>query len=106
MTVPTDSDILDMADNADEAARFLKQIANERWLLILCRLVTGEATVTELCAIAGLSASAMSQHLAKMRSEGLVAGRKDGLQVHYRIADPRCRRFLSFVHGEFCPGND
>ena len=97
------SEEIDIKDQAGDAARFLKQIANERRLIILCRLVSGEATVTELCDVAELSASAMSQHLAKMRSEGLVTSRKDGLQVHYRIADHRCLRFLSFVHGEFCP---
>lgn len=99
----TETDLSDLTEQAGDAARFLKQIANERRLIILCRLVTGEATVSELCETAELSASAMSQHLAKMRQEGLVSGRKDGLQVHYRIADPRCLRFLRFIKGEFCP---
>lgn len=93
----------ELSEQAAAAAKFLKQIANEKRLIILCRLVTGEATVSQLCDVAELSASAMSQHLAKMRSEGLVTGRKDGLQVYYRIADPRCLRFLRFIEGEFCP---
>lgn len=97
----TESDPLE--EQAEEAARFLKQIANDRRLIILCRLGTGEATVSQLCESAGLSASAMSQHLAKLRIEGLVTSRKQGLLVYYRIADPRCLRFLDFIKSEFCP---
>jgi len=91
-----------LQEQAGDAANFLKQLANEKRLLILCRLLAGEATVGELCEIAGLSQSAMSQHLAKMRAEGLVAGRKDGLQVHYTIADPRCIGVLHQLKDEFC----
>ena len=102
MTTVTDSDMALLQEQAEETARFLKQIANDRRLLILCRLVSGEATVSELCEVADLSASAMSQHLAKMHAEGLVDRRKNGLQVYYRIADPRCLALLGFLKDEFC----
>lgn len=95
-----------LQEQAGEAANFLKQIANEKRLLILCRLLEGEATVGELCEMAGLSQSAMSQHLAKMRAEGLVSGRKEGLQVHYVIADPRCAGLLHYLKDEFCTAAD
>ena len=74
----------------------------EKRLLILCRLAMGEATVSELCEVTDLSQSAMSQHLAKMRAEDLVKGRKDGLQVHYSIADPRCVGILHHLKSQFC----
>jgi len=102
MTTVTDPDMALLQEQAEETARFLKQIANDRRLLILCRLVSGEATVSELCEVADLSASAMSQHLAKMHGEGLVDRRKNGLQVYYRIADPRCLALLGFLKDEFC----
>lgn len=102
MSLLMDPGIMALQEQAEETARFLKQIANDRRLLILCRLVAGEATVSELCKVADLSASAMSQHLAKMRAEGLVDGRKDGLQVFYRISDPRCLALLGFLKDEFC----
>lgn len=100
--VTTDPQIAELQAQAGDAAAFLKQIANEKRLLILCRLDEGEATVSELGAVAGLSQSAVSQHLAKMRLEGLVAGRKDGLQVFYTIADPRCAGILTYLKSEFC----
>ena len=66
----------------------------------------GEATVSELCEVADLSQSAMSQHLAKMRSDGLVQGRKDGLQVYYSIADTRCFGILEHLKAQFCTAAD
>tara|TARA_R110002096_G_scaffold51665_4_gene135026 strand:- start:857 stop:1216 length:360 start_codon:yes stop_codon:yes gene_type:complete len=103
---PVDSHFAELQHQAGDAAAFLKQLANEKRLLILCRLALGEATVSELCEMADLSQSAMSQHLAKMRSEGLVAGRKAGLQVHYSIADERCHGILKHLKEEFCIAAD
>lgn len=97
-----DPQIAQLQDQAGDAAAFLKLLANEKRLLILCRLAMGEATVGELCEIAGLSQSAMSQHLAKMRSDGLVEGRKSGLQVHYSISDERCLGILMHLKSQFC----
>lgn len=97
-----DPQIAQLQDQAGEAAGFLKLLANEKRLLILCRLAAGEASVGELCEVAGLSQSAMSQHLAKMRSDGLVEGRKSGLQVHYSISDDRCLGILLHLKSQFC----
>ena len=104
MTTTQDPALEALQHQAEETARFLKQIANDRRLLILCRLVAGEATVSELCRVADLSSSAMSQHLARMKAEGLVDGRKQGLQVFYRISDPRCLGLLGYLKDEFCTG--
>ncbi|MFA6266187.1 MAG: metalloregulator ArsR/SmtB family transcription factor, partial [Pseudolabrys sp.] len=73
---------------AAEAASLLKLMANENRLLILCRLaITGELSVGALAGAVSLSQSALSQHLAKMRDDGLVATRRDAQTIYYRIAD-------------------
>lgn len=87
----------DLEARVEKVAALLKQMANTRRLLILCRLVAGRATVSELCAVAGLSRSAISQHLAKMRKDGLVKGEKDGLQIHYSIIDRHCLDLLTHL---------
>ena len=95
---------VDLAERAADAARLLKLVANERRLLVLCRLAsTGEATVGELAKSVGLSQSALSQHLALMREDGLVAFRRDGQTIHYRIADPNAERLLETLRTIFCP---
>jgi DNA-binding transcriptional ArsR family regulator len=89
---------------AAEAAGLLKLLANENRLLILCRLaLNGEVSVSNLSAEVGLSQSALSQHLAKMREEGLVATRRDGQTVFYRMADANAARLLQTLKGIFCP---
>jgi ArsR family transcriptional regulator, virulence genes transcriptional regulator len=89
--------------NADEAARFLKLMANEQRLLILCHLVMhGEMTVTGLAESLGLSQSALSQHLARLREDGLVAFRREAQTLHYRIADARAVRILKTLKQVFC----
>ena len=102
MTQPEDMEFEELEQRAEEVAALLKQVANTKRLLILCRLAAGEATVTELCAVAGLSQSAMSQHLAKMRADGLVQGEKDGVQIRYSISDPRCFDLLNHLRASFC----
>jgi DNA-binding transcriptional ArsR family regulator len=94
----------ELATHAAAAARLLKLVANERRLLVLCILSTaGEATVGDLAKSVGLSQSALSQHLALMRDDGLVASRRDGQTIHYRIADPNAERLLSTLRTIFCP---
>jgi ArsR family transcriptional regulator len=86
-----------------ELAGVLRAIANERRLLILCKLVEwGEANVTSLADAIGLSQSALSQHLAKMREEGLVTYRRDSQTLWYRIADPRIEDLFATLHKLYC----
>jgi ArsR family transcriptional regulator len=88
---------------AEEVASMLRAIANPRRLVILCRLVEqGEATPTMLAADVALSQPALSQHLAKMRAEGLVTYRREGQTLRYRIADRRLERLFAVLHDEFC----
>jgi len=97
------ADYADLADKAEDASRLMKLLANERRLLLLCRLASaGEMPVHALCEAVGLSQSALSQHLALMRAEGLVAFRRDGQTLHYRIADPAAGRFLAMLKDIYC----
>jgi ArsR family transcriptional regulator len=88
---------------AAEVAGILRALANERRLMILCKLVEwGEATVGTLADAVGLSPSALSQHLAKMRDENLVAFRRESQTLWYRIADPRIEQLFFTLHALFC----
>lgn len=87
---------------AEEATRLLKLLANERRLFILCRLIeNGEMNVSQLAEAADLGQSALSQHLAKMREDGLVAFRRESQTIWYRIADPKAERILRTLHDIF-----
>ena len=93
-----------LASKAGKAARLLKLLANENRLLILCRLViAGEMSVGDLADAVELSQSALSQHLAKMREDGLVATRREAQTVFYRIADPNAERLLVLLKDIYCP---
>lgn len=88
---------------AAEVAAILSAIANERRLMLLCKLVEwGEASVSRLAEAVGLSQSALSQHLAKLREAGIVAFRRDGQTLWYRIADARIEELFSTLHRLFC----
>jgi DNA-binding transcriptional ArsR family regulator len=79
---------------ANQAARMLKLLASEQRLRMLCRLGEGEASVGELAHYAGLAQSATSQHLAKLRAEGIVAVRREGQTIYYRLSDPAAVRMI------------
>jgi len=99
-----DAGIGDLARKASEAAQLLKLLANENRLLILCRLaLASELSVNDLADAVGLSQSALSQHLAKMRGDGLLATRRDAQTIYYRIADPNAARLLALLKSIYCP---
>lgn len=90
--------------SAADAARFLGLLANEKRLLLLCHLqATGECDVTSLAQAVGLSASALSQHLGRLRAENLVAFRRDGQSIYYRLEDARTVHVIGVLKGMFCP---
>jgi len=91
-----------MAQNADEAARFLRALANDSRLMVLCSLVGGERSVGELQAWVPLSQSALSQHLAVLRREGLVATRRSAQNIYYRLDDDRVRELVPVLYDVFC----
>jgi DNA-binding transcriptional ArsR family regulator len=100
----SDHGMAELERKAAEAAQLLKLLANENRLLILCRLaMTREMSVNDLADAVGLSQSALSQHLAKMRDDGLLATRRDAQTVFYRIADPNVARLLALLKKIYCP---
>jgi len=94
----------DFTRQAGEATSLLKAMANECRLLVLCHLAeSGELSVGDLADRIGLGQSALSQHLARLREEGLVATRKEAQTVFYRVRDPRAEQLLALLHDLFCP---
>ncbi|MCX8953314.1 metalloregulator ArsR/SmtB family transcription factor [Ruegeria sp. NA] len=91
-----------MVDNATRASNFLKAISHEGRLMILCHLVSGEKSVTELEELLSARQAAVSQQLSRLRLEGLVIPRREGKTIFYRLADDRPRRMLEVVYELFC----
>jgi DNA-binding transcriptional ArsR family regulator len=92
-----------LAKQAGEAAQLLKLLGNEKRLLILCFLaVRGEMTVGELVGVVKLSQSALSQHLARLREDGLVTFRRTSQTLHYSVADKRALRVLQVLKEIYC----
>jgi ArsR family transcriptional regulator len=93
---------MDLQARADEAASLLKALANPGRLLLLCQLVGGERSVSELGLSAGIEQPSLSQQLGVLRGERLVATRREGKQVFYRIASPAALTVLEALYGLFC----
>jgi ArsR family transcriptional regulator, virulence genes transcriptional regulator len=97
------SDLSLLRRNAGAAASMLRALANERRLMILCLLMAEEElSAGELAEGVDLSQSATSQHLAKMREEGLVTFRRESQSVHYRIANPDVKRLIATLKVIYC----
>ncbi len=96
-------DLATFETKAGQVADMLKAIGNARRLMLLCKLVEhGEVTAGDLARDVGLSQSACSQHLAKMRDEGLVSYRRESQALWYRIADPRVETLLATLYQLYC----
>lgn len=92
----------EMAKHADKAARLLKALAHPARLLVLCRLVEGEASVSELQPLVGLSMSALSQHLAVLRDLNLVCTRRESQTIFYSLAPGPAVGVLDALYAAFC----
>lgn len=89
---------------AEQAAKLLRALGNEHRLLVLCLLIEhGEMSAGSLHAHTSLSQSAFSQHLAKMRDEGLIAFRREAQTLHYRIANANVARLIATLKSIYCP---
>lgn len=88
--------------NAREAAGLLAAMANENRLRILCRLLEGEVSVNELAEQVGMTQSALSQQLGKLRALRLVDTRRDARQIYYHLASPEVSRVLETLYGIYC----
>ncbi len=91
------------ARRAGEAAALLKALAHEARLMVLCQLTEGEHSAGALQEASGLSQSALSQHLARLREEGLVATRREAQTIYYRLADENAARVLQTLADIYCP---
>ena len=97
-----DEELDRIVDKATTASNFLKAISHEGRLMILCHLVTGEKSVTELEELLAARQAAVSQQLSRLRLEGLVIPRRDGKTIYYRLADDKPRKMLECVYELFC----
>ena len=97
----------DLIRNSDAAAVLLSSMAHPKRLLVLCQLVEGERTAGDLAARVGLSPSALSQHLAKMKGAGIVASRREGQTLYYRLAGREVRAVIETLYALYCaPSGD
>jgi DNA-binding transcriptional ArsR family regulator len=94
---PNPEDLAALEASAAGAARLLKMLANEQRLILLCRLGQGEASVNELASHVGIAQSAASQHLAKLRAEGVVATRREAQTIYYRLDNEAAARVIDLL---------
>ena len=104
MTGP--DELADMAENAKQATDFMKAMAHESRLMILCYLSSGEKSVMELEGLLALRQPTVSQQLARLRLERLITARRDGKTIYYSIADDRALKMMEVVYGMFCAENN
>ncbi|MCF6272743.1 MAG: metalloregulator ArsR/SmtB family transcription factor [Rhodobacteraceae bacterium] len=108
MTLPatiddmTKDSIADVIQSASSATNFMKALAHEGRLMILCHLVSGEKSVSELENLLSSRQAAVSQQLARLRLEGLVNSRRDGKVIYYSLGDQRATRMIELLHQMFC----
>ncbi|MCR4268533.1 metalloregulator ArsR/SmtB family transcription factor [Nitratireductor sp. ZSWI3] len=95
-------DTAQFAARARDASELLTAMANQNRLMILCHLLEGEASVSALADAVGMSQSALSQQLAKLRALRLVDTRREGQQIHYRLAASEVERVLETLYGIYC----
>ncbi|MEP3049566.1 MAG: metalloregulator ArsR/SmtB family transcription factor [Roseibium sp.] len=98
----SDAEIEQMMESACDASNFLKAISHEGRLMILCHLSTGEKSVTELEELLSARQAAVSQQLSRLRTEGLVAARREGKAIYYSLTDNRAIQILDVVYDLFC----
>lgn len=92
-----------MRRSASDAASLLKGLANESRLIIMCVLAEGECSVGQLNERVDLSQSALSQHLAVLREQGLVQTRRESQTIFYRLADTPALKIIHLLHDIYCP---
>lgn len=98
----SDEDMDVMMTSACDASQLLKALSHEGRLMILCHLVTGEKSVTELEELLSARQAAVSQQLARLRLEGLVTPRREGKAIYYSLTDDRPKRILEVIYDMFC----
>lgn len=95
-------DLSELEEKASEVSGLLRVMSNQWRLLILCNLAQGEHSVQELQKLVGLGQSALSQHLAILRYEGLVSTRREAQSIFYSIASDEAEKLLSTLYDIYC----
>ncbi len=100
-------DVQEMARSADRASKLMKTLGHKDRLMILCQLAEGEKSVGEMAELLSLGQSPLSQHLSRMRKEGLVATRREAQTIYYSIRSSQASRLIQVLYELFCdPGKD
>ncbi|WP_372425340.1 ArsR/SmtB family transcription factor [Salinarimonas chemoclinalis] len=102
-TAPAAIDVDRLLANARQASEFLKALSHETRLIILCVLIEGEKSVTELEEMLNMRQPAVSQQLARLRADDLVASRRDGKNIYYSLARPEVIEVIGALQRAFCP---
>ena len=97
IATPTPAALAELEASAAPAARLMRLFANEQRLMLMCRLAEGDCAVGELAGYAGLSQSACSQHLARLRDAGVIAPRREAQTIYYGIVDPASARIIALL---------
>lgn len=97
-----ESQVEELRANAHKASELLKAMSNEKRLMILCYLADGEKAVGEMERLVGLSQSALSQHLARLRRDGLVKTRRASQTIYYSLAGGEAQAIMETLHGIYC----
>lgn len=90
---------------ANDASELLKALSNRHRLLILCQLIDGEKSVGQLADLLGVRDSTASQHLALLRRDRIISGRRDGQTIWYRIASQPARDIMQVLYAAYCAGS-
>ena len=102
MSAELEIDLPTLRNAADAACRLMKVLSNSDRLLLLCQLSQGEKRVGELQELVGIGQPTLSQQLGVLREEGLVATRREGKQIHYRIDSPQALAVMQVLNEQFC----
>ena len=94
--------VQDVEKNVAAAAALLKVLSNDKRLMVVCALHKGERCVGDLEGFVGLSQSALSQHLARLRRDGIVQTRRDAQTIYYSLKDPAAEKVLTCLHEIYC----
>ena len=102
MELSDDFDLDEMKKSAEEASALMKTLGHQGRLMILCQLATGEKSVGELSRLLDIAQSPLSQHLSRMRSEGLVAPRRNAQTVYYSLNSDKVGKIIECVYELYC----
>lgn len=102
MDVPDNFDLAQMKQAADQASSLMKTLGHRGRLMVLCQLATGEKSVGELSELLDIPQSPLSQHLSRMRTEGLVETRRDAQTIFYSLKSHEAGKIIECLYGLYC----